>query len=66
MAKIAFIGLGVMGGSIAGHLAQAGHELIVFNRSIGKAKAWSEKYGGAVAVTPMQIRREPHGHFILY
>lgn len=54
MAKIAFIGLGVMGGSIAGHLAKAGHELSVFNRSIGKAKAWSESYGGIVAVSPAQ------------
>jgi 3-hydroxyisobutyrate dehydrogenase len=52
MAKIAFIGLGVMGGPMAGHLAKAGHQLSVYNRSIGKAKAWSETYGGAVAVTP--------------
>ena len=52
MANIAFIGLGVMGGPIAGHLAKAGHELTVYNRSIGKAKKWAEAYGGAVAVTP--------------
>ncbi len=54
MANIAFIGLGVMGGPIAGHLARAGHALSVFNRSIGKAKAWAEAYGGTVAVSPMQ------------
>ncbi|MDX3910968.1 MAG: NAD(P)-dependent oxidoreductase [Sphingobium sp.] len=54
MANIAFIGLGVMGGPMAGHLAKAGHDVSVYNRSIGKAKAWSEMYGGTVAVSPMQ------------
>ena len=54
MAKIAFIGLGVMGAPVAGHLAVAGHEMTVFNRSIGKSKAWVEKYGGVAAVTPAQ------------
>ncbi|PZU56909.1 MAG: oxidoreductase [Sphingobium sp.] len=54
MAKIAFIGLGVMGGPIAGHLAKAGHELSVYNRSIAKAKAWNEAHGGTVAVSPAQ------------
>jgi 3-hydroxyisobutyrate dehydrogenase len=52
MAHIAFIGLGVMGGPIAGHLARAGHQMTVYNRSIGKAKSWAEAYGGAVAVSP--------------
>ena len=52
MANIAFIGLGVMGGPMAGHLAQAGHDLTVYNRSIGKAKVWAEAYGGEVAITP--------------
>jgi 3-hydroxyisobutyrate dehydrogenase len=54
MAKIAFIGLGVMGGPVAGHLAAAGHALTVFNRSRAKAEAWAEKYGGAVAASPAQ------------
>jgi 3-hydroxyisobutyrate dehydrogenase len=54
MAKIAFIGLGVMGGPVAGHLATAGHALTVFNRSKAKAEAWVEKYGGAVAASPAQ------------
>ncbi|MBB3926497.1 3-hydroxyisobutyrate dehydrogenase [Sphingobium jiangsuense] len=54
MAKIAFIGLGVMGGPMAGHLAKAGHDLIVFNRTMAKASAWVENYGGEVAVTPAQ------------
>ena len=51
MARIAFIGLGTMGGPMAGHLAKAGHELTVYNRSIGKAKSWAEAYGGQVAIS---------------
>ncbi len=58
MAKIAFIGLGVMGGPVAGHLAKAGHELAVYNRSIGKARDWVERYGGAFCVSPMQAAEE--------
>ena len=58
MAKIAFIGLGVMGGPIAGHLARAGHELMVFNRTIAKAAAWVETYGGTMAVTPAQAAED--------
>ncbi|MCF8709042.1 NAD(P)-dependent oxidoreductase [Rhizorhapis sp. SPR117] len=52
MAKIAFIGLGIMGGPIAGHLAAAGHELIVFNHSRAKSLAWVEKHGGEAAASP--------------
>ncbi|MGZ3275194.1 MAG: NAD(P)-dependent oxidoreductase [Caulobacteraceae bacterium] len=44
--KVAFVGLGVMGFPMAGHLARAGHEVSVFNRSPAKAKAWAEQYGG--------------------
>ncbi|NIJ16702.1 NAD(P)-dependent oxidoreductase [Sphingobium vermicomposti] len=58
MANIAFIGLGVMGGPIAGHLAQAGHSLTVYNRSIGKAKRWVELYGGEVAVSPAKAAED--------
>lgn len=58
MANIAFIGLGVMGGPIAGHLAKAGHRLTVYNRSIGKAKAWAETYGGAVAISPAKAAED--------
>ena len=58
MAKIAFIGLGVMGGPIAGHLARAGHELMVFNRTMAKAAAWVETYGGTMAVTPAQAAED--------
>ncbi|HZV19380.1 MAG TPA: NAD(P)-dependent oxidoreductase [Sphingobium sp.] len=58
MAKIAFIGLGVMGGPMAGHLAAAGHELSVFNRSMGKTQAWVDRYGGEAAVSPAQAAQE--------
>ncbi|AMK22649.1 MULTISPECIES: NAD(P)-dependent oxidoreductase [unclassified Sphingobium] len=58
MAKIAFIGLGVMGGPIAGHLAKAGHQLTVYNRSIGKAKRWAEAYGGEVAINPAKAAED--------
>jgi len=49
--KAAFIGLGVMGFPMAGHLARAGHEMTVFNRSPGKAKAWVEAHGGRAATS---------------
>ncbi len=52
MAKLAFLGLGVMGGPMAGHLQQAGHEVTVFNRSAAKAEAWVKRHGGAAAKTP--------------
>jgi 3-hydroxyisobutyrate dehydrogenase len=54
MAKIAYIGLGVMGGPIAGHLVTAGHDLTVFNRSKSKAEIWAQKYGGSIAGSPAQ------------
>jgi 3-hydroxyisobutyrate dehydrogenase-like beta-hydroxyacid dehydrogenase len=46
MAKTAFIGLGVMGAPMAGHLARAAHEVAVFNRSEGKARDWAQKHKG--------------------
>lgn len=58
MANIAFIGLGIMGGPIAGHLAKAGHRMTVYNRSIGKAKSWAEAYGGEVAISPSKAAEE--------
>jgi 3-hydroxyisobutyrate dehydrogenase len=44
--KVAFIGLGVMGHPMAGHLAKAGHDVSVFNRTVSKADAWTKEYGG--------------------
>jgi 3-hydroxyisobutyrate dehydrogenase-like beta-hydroxyacid dehydrogenase len=53
MAKVAFIGLGVMGFPMAGHLAKRGsHDLTVFNRTAAKAEKWVAQYGGKSAPTP--------------
>ena len=49
--KAAFVGLGVMGFPMAGHLARAGHEVSVFNRSPAKAQAWVSEYGGRAGAT---------------
>jgi 3-hydroxyisobutyrate dehydrogenase len=54
MARIAFIGLGVMGAPMARHLAAAGHSLVVFNRSPDKAAAWVREHGGRRAVSPAE------------
>ena len=54
MAKIAFLGLGVMGGPIARHLAGAGHDLTVYNRTREKADAWVAAHGGRAAATPAE------------
>jgi 3-hydroxyisobutyrate dehydrogenase len=52
--KTAFLGLGVMGHPMAGHLARAGHEVCVFNRTAAKAQAWAKEYGGRFAPTPRE------------
>lgn len=54
MAKTAFLGLGVMGYPMAGHLAKAGHEVTVYNRTTAKAEAWAAEHGGAFAETPKE------------
>lgn len=55
--KVSFIGLGVMGFPMAGHLATAGHDVTVYNRTPGKAKAWARQYGGQTAETPAEAAR---------
>ncbi|MEM9603908.1 MAG: NAD(P)-dependent oxidoreductase [Pseudomonadota bacterium] len=50
--KVAFIGLGVMGYPMAGHLAGAGHDVTVYNRTRARAEAWVAQHGGALADTP--------------
>jgi 3-hydroxyisobutyrate dehydrogenase len=50
--KVAFLGLGVMGFPMAGHLALAGHEVTVYNRSAAKAQAWTGEFKGRAAPTP--------------
>jgi 3-hydroxyisobutyrate dehydrogenase-like beta-hydroxyacid dehydrogenase len=52
MARVAFVGLGVMGFPMAGHLARAGHEVVVFNRNRAKAESWVARHGGRLAATP--------------
>src|SRR5271166_1035480 len=52
MAKVAFVGLGVMGCPMAGHLQAKGHEVTVFNRTAARAQQWVAQYGGKSAPTP--------------
>ena len=52
--KVAFLGLGVMGFPMAGHLARAGHSVTVYNRSAAKAQAWVAEFGGAAKPTPRE------------
>lgn len=54
MAKVAFLGLGVMGAPMARHLAAAGHEVTVYNRTTLKAEQWVAAHGGSLAHTPAQ------------
>jgi 3-hydroxyisobutyrate dehydrogenase-like beta-hydroxyacid dehydrogenase len=60
MAKVAFIGLGVMGYPMAGHLLKkGGHELTVYNRNAAKAEAWVKEYGaGKIAATPAEAAKD--------
>lgn len=51
-AEVAFVGLGTMGYSMAGHLQKAGHEVCVFNRTKAKAEAWQKEFQGKTADTP--------------
>ena len=52
MARLAFLGLGVMGGPMARHLAAKGHDVTVYNRTASKAQAWVAAYGGRAAASP--------------
>ena len=54
MAKCAFLGLGVMGYPMAGHLQTNGHAVTVFNRTAAKADKWVAQFGGAMAATPRE------------
>ncbi len=54
MAKLAFLGLGVMGAPMAGHLQKAGHDVCVYNRTRAKAEAWVERHGGRRADSPRE------------
>jgi 3-hydroxyisobutyrate dehydrogenase-like beta-hydroxyacid dehydrogenase len=59
MAKVAWIGLGVMGYPMAGHIRKkGGHDLTVYNRSGAKAEAWAREYGGKTAPTPAEAAKD--------
>jgi len=58
MARCAFIGLGVMGYPMAGHLRAAGHDVTVYNRTATKAQAWVQQHGGQSAPTPAQAAQD--------
>ena len=59
MSKVAFIGLGVMGYPMAGHIrTKGGHDLTVYNRTPGKAQAWVAEHGGQVAPTPEEAAKD--------
>jgi 2-hydroxy-3-oxopropionate reductase len=55
--NVTFIGLGVMGFPMAGHLAQNGHKVTVYNRTTEKAKSWAEQYAGEYATTPAEASK---------
>jgi 3-hydroxyisobutyrate dehydrogenase-like beta-hydroxyacid dehydrogenase len=59
MAKVAFLGLGVMGYPMAGHLLKkGGHDVTVYNRTAAKAQQWVREYGGKHAATPREAARD--------
>jgi 3-hydroxyisobutyrate dehydrogenase len=58
--SVAFLGLGVMGAPMAGHLARAGHRVTVCNRTAAKAQAWAAEFGGKAAATPREAAAGAH------
>jgi 3-hydroxyisobutyrate dehydrogenase len=57
MAKVAFLGLGVMGYPMAGHLKKKGHDVTVYNRTAARAEKWVGEFGGSLASTPEEAAR---------
>ena len=57
-AKVAFIGLGVMGFPMAGHLKAKGYDVVVYNRTASKAQDWAAKHGGKTAPTPAAAAKD--------
>ena len=58
MSRVAFIGLGVMGFPMAGHLSRAGHDVTVFNRTREKAALWCDQFVGGAAETPAEVAKD--------
>ena len=55
--KVSFIGLGVMGYPMAGHISKGGHDVTVFNRTTSKAEKWVKDYKGKLAKTPKEAAK---------
>ena len=64
--KVAFLGLGVMGYHMAGHLAKAGHAVTVYNRTAAKADAWAKEFGGDAATTPREAAAAGGGAEVVF
>ncbi len=58
MSKVSFIGLGVMGYPMAGHISKAGHDVTVFNRTTAKAEKWTKEHKGKFAKSPMEAAKD--------
>ena len=58
MSRASFIGLGVMGYPMAGHISKAGHDVTVFNRTTTKAEKWTKEYKGKFAKSPMEAVKD--------
>ena len=58
MANVGYVGLGIMGGPMARHLAKAGHSVVVYNRTTEKADAWVAEHGGSLALTPREVAQQ--------
>ncbi|HIC71555.1 MAG TPA: NAD(P)-dependent oxidoreductase [Alphaproteobacteria bacterium] len=60
MKKVAFLGMGVMGFPMAGHLSAKGYDVVVYNRTASKAESWVARHGGLFAPTPREAARDRH------
>jgi 3-hydroxyisobutyrate dehydrogenase len=58
VANVGYVGLGIMGGPMARHLANAGHNVVVYNRTAEKADAWVVEHGGSRALTPREVAQQ--------
>jgi len=58
MANVGYVGLGIMGGPMARHLATASHSVVVYNRTTAKAEEWVKAHGGSFALTPREVAEQ--------
>ena len=58
MANVGYVGLGIMGGPMARHLAAASHSVVVYNRTTAKAEEWVKAHGGLFALTPREVAEQ--------